>query len=989
MRHVTALLDQEKFPTLRLGSAGSIDHKYEDKYDLVEFVVNSGMAASSNTLMMLGLQVADLKTLTDWVVQGKKSVFLKFESDQNCIYSHMKSYDEESSVKKVEKKKSKMNSKMREDTITQTIVTTVTEHYWTFEQKYRLIACRGVSNGSDDCIELSRSSTSMELKTKSDKMPPRTLGSVILPTFEVDISTLLKSLSVHINQKVVPTFKIDRNASSCKTPSHNEEVNAAMDQFINLHHFTESISNYFVYQLLPLSTQQNSKVSFLTASNVFNPVVPIFVDCSDIEEDISINAEDSMTNETPSICVSSGSVAVSESTMIKLLHEQLRTLKQTALEVSDMFDCGVISSTIHTDSGDGQSEWCNPVISRHTASFIVSMMHLRELSHRVHNSVFYVEDLLRKQLSTAIGKEISPADLSAYMKFHNQQLFKLEYRPQQMTHAVRRSSAHSPEGKISIEGGYGHELETPVHVVSKSILFGVTPCGGNGHSNSSSGDLATHASSDGFVTIPIDATTKISLGGERYVHAHLQHIFSGKSRIPLYLTAQARQFSSFILLIGRVPSATSFDPMLGIIVKNKDDLRIPLDVAIIPSAKEFKDAIASLSSEQQQFAEAFRKLQLQSTLFGVCVIQIKPQMEKVLNLPPDSLTKEIELTENLMEMFIKYQIPPDMLSYEGGNVADPSFDSKEGLSSKQTAINEVKANVALIHDMISRAKEKEIEHKEQVDAMNRPSAYPTLAPTVAKQSMMGSSASFAMAAESGEVHIAGERGGVAAGGSVRQAKYFAGRPSGMPSSVPTLPDSGQTMRTASSQPATAGDSGTQSSSPQSSSTTPSSIPSSSTGTTGGAGGVDVTSLPALLACKFEEDGQDTVIRPAIITAGNQWQFTSQPQLLGGTVMRSLNADDQRTEKLQAFGLLDALTKSGALSILDSTIHVIISSAHVFDKSLVNTIIQDNIDPIKKLEQSMLIMAATIHELPAAELVETSQVQRVSTSPPQSELEVKK
>ena len=34
-----------------------------------------------------------------------------------------------------------------------------------------------------------------------------------------------------------------------------------------------------------------------------------------------------------------------------------------------------------------------------------------------------------------------------------------------------------------------------------------------------------------------------------------------------------------------------------------------------------------------------------STLFAVCVIQIKPQLEKLLRLVPDSLTKEIRLTQ--------------------------------------------------------------------------------------------------------------------------------------------------------------------------------------------------------------------------------------------------------------------------------------------------------------------------------------------------------
>jgi hypothetical protein len=35
----------------------------------------------------------------------------------------------------------------------------------------------------------------------------------------------------------------------------------------------------------------------------------------------------------------------------------------------------------------------------------------------------------------------------------------------------------------------------------------------------------------------------------------------------------------------------------------------------------------------------FRSMQLGGTLFAVCVIQIKPQLEKLLNLPVDSMTK--------------------------------------------------------------------------------------------------------------------------------------------------------------------------------------------------------------------------------------------------------------------------------------------------------------------------------------------------------------
>jgi hypothetical protein len=51
--------------------------------------------------------------------------------------------------------------------------------------------------------------------------------------------------------------------------------------------------------------------------------------------------------------------------------------------------------------------------------------------------------------------------------------------------------------------------------------------------------------------------------------------------------------------------------------------------------------IESLSPEQQRFAQAIRSMQLASTLFGIVVIQIKPQLEKLLRLPHDSLTKGI------------------------------------------------------------------------------------------------------------------------------------------------------------------------------------------------------------------------------------------------------------------------------------------------------------------------------------------------------------
>jgi hypothetical protein len=45
-------------------------------------------------------------------------------------------------------------------------------------------------------------------------------------------------------------------------------------------------------------------------------------------------------------------------------------------------------------------------------------------------------------------------------------------------------------------------------------------------------------------------------------------------------------------------------------------------------------------------------MQLESSVFGVCVIQLKPQLERRLELPEGALTKEIQLTQDLMSLFL-------------------------------------------------------------------------------------------------------------------------------------------------------------------------------------------------------------------------------------------------------------------------------------------------------------------------------------------------
>lgn len=74
---------------------------------------------------------------------------------------------------------------------------------------------------------------------------------------------------------------------------------------------------------------------------------------------------------------------------------------------------------------------------------------------------------------------------------------------------------------------------------------------------------------------------------------------------------------------------------------------------------------------------------------------------------------------------------------------------------------------------------------------------------------------------------------------------------------------------------------------------------------------------------------------------------SRKGLLDKPAQSVLQADEQRLEKDRCYDLLDALTKGGGMPIEGATLHIVMCATHCFDKSVLKTLVEDNVNPIER------------------------------------------
>eukprot|EP00418_Pyrodinium_bahamense_P095920 CAMPEP_0179039872 /NCGR_PEP_ID=MMETSP0796-20121207/15359_1 /TAXON_ID=73915 /ORGANISM="Pyrodinium bahamense, Strain pbaha01" /LENGTH=936 /DNA_ID=CAMNT_0020736207 /DNA_START=64 /DNA_END=2874 /DNA_ORIENTATION=- len=910
LEQVRIILNSAKAPCF----AGEVHHQYEDKYLLAECLTNTAAASQLNCLSNLGLSADQVRQLRDWAKTS--NVSLRLRAEERCNFDREETREVESPTQRVEELS--IGGAVAA-AVTSKVVTKVTEYFWKVEASWELLVVRGVGEQPADRVSIFSRTGRTQLKTNT-KHSPRPETSVPAVNVEVNISWLLRQLP---SDALTPSFSVDRSHKNCHTPRRNPDVDAAFAHFGSMGSWALQVA-YYLESLLRIQPDPSRKfdMSALCPDAVLVPVLPLLRESE--EEEGAPTAEGSAEAGgaqtlacLPSSTVPQGSALLSAGETNRLLAEEARTLTERRAVVHEAFPSGDMLATAAE------------------AGFSMMCRHCDRVCKEWAQAVEYIERLLRKQLIAAIGKEVTPADFAEYMRFHNRKLFAQAYAPTPFCFAVRRSELHAPEGTVSIE----EEVVGP-----------------RGDSNIAAPivTIAARSARPHLMHFPLSASTNVFFGGDRYLHAWLSHKFSEQSGSKLSLVSRARQFSSMLVLVGRIASASTFEPKYAAIVQNKDDLTIPLDMSTIPTPKEFKDAIESLSAEQQAFAKAFRAMQLESTLFGVLIIQIKPQLEKVLNLPADSLTKEIKLTQDLMQLFIKYQIPSDLLSFDG-SIGTEGAELIEATASER--LEAVRGHVEAIHKMIAEAREEEVSQRRMEESYARPRKARLQMDEYVLECAAVPVPMMAMAAAPAPVMAM-------AAAPVPMAR-MAAAPSPMagaavPPSVPPAPALAAGQPQHPQQPHQ---------------------PQQEQADAADGVAFDYTQVPREMDKQFERMDSDGALRPTIISPSDRWTKRAQKALLASPTTSVLHSDEQKREKDAAFDLLDALTKSGSLPVDHISLHIVVAATHCFDKSVTETVVQDNVNPIDKVERSTLIMAMTVHQQPAAALIQQAQYPRVSSASP--------
>ena len=989
LNKVAKVLENERNPQILKGETR---HTYEDKFETVNYLTNAMTMSIFTVFELLGLTEEKFKQIYGWYHKEKSAVVLKVRGERRCKFIEKKEYEVESptvqtNVGKILEVKSKYVEKK-------------TDYYWQVDVLYEFFLLKG--NDKSISIPLTTIENVISVRTAVDKMPEK--EKKIFSPPECNINWLMEHVA--INQAGI--FRIRREKEVCRTPRRNDDVEAAFEFLKDFENWIQAFLTEFQTRVFPI--RKDSGIFYPSFSDAiratFIPIYPLF------------------------------GYSIQDKRKLQLLN---------APEDFGRFLQEMKRSITHSISFYGQNYSYSPSlrVSDWQLLFLLSVM--IEIKSSYMLSVNYIEYLLYSQLIQSIGSEIDEEDFHEYLKFHQKNLFNSKYKMKPFSYLIRRGDYH-PEGKVNLN------IQFPSGRINDTVYT---------HVNHVTNPINP-------IRIPISAGIEAHIKGERFFHSFLlQQFGEGESRLKVELEFTTNQFSSYILILGKVASKNQIQIGNAFYFRNNDELKVPLSLETIPSAKEFRDAIESLSDNQKNFAKSYRGLQLESSLFVFIVVQIKSQLELLLNLPFGALCKEIQLVEDILQLFTKFQIPSDLLRYDGpAHCLDTEKVQLVKENVKQvTGIIDHLHWVELENARLQREKEeaerrikeelerKERERKEQearrleeerrrkyeleevkrimenniskvlergecIESLSVQSeclsssamqfkAKSASKPTSILQSFSRSAAPRSLqnaAPPAAPSAPSPARGGAPTGSSRRGApppsRSAAAPPPASAAPPPPAPKAAPPPPAAAPPPVAAAPPPVVSApepvapppppsdAPPSVDAEPSPQEVEAEGDDKEVGNIeenqedsedfDFTQLPQLLEGNLDKLNKNTTVRPTIIKMDKDWTL-KQKTLLGLESLKTLSTKDQQATRNTALDLLDALTRSGSLAIVDSSLHVIVPSTQFFDKSIIDSVIQDNVNPIHQIETSNLIIASTVHQQPVSELVAPALLPHLSST----------
>eukprot|EP00754_Rhynchopus_humris_P029273 Rhum_TRINITY_DN15204_c1_g1::Rhum_TRINITY_DN15204_c1_g1_i8::g.143651::m.143651 len=933
------VLSDAKDPTV----AEDKDHVYEDKFTLAEFVTKAAAASVMETLTAMGMSEALFAELLGWAKTGQ-AVTLGMRVGEAVKFASKAEKSVEVLSTEVQRTSTKQGKAGVSLTESATVSEKVTEYLWTYTMSYELYLYKGdedkpfLSEDTATTRTLIRTSCVTRVKTFSDTAPavrenrkstldltwllrrakPRSdAGNSDVRVYadgdgSSDRKTLQRTYTVDV--------RVDRKDKKCRTPYRNPEVQAAVAFFSALHRWGTEMQQALWGNLQrferchddpaggPVYTEKASRYAYPTAEGCFVPVLQLLQDAGDGRV------------ETPS-----------EAERVALVRAGRRSLQERLDELKS--DAGAGHGMVTT------SEVCGVVIADYLQR--VASAFLRDAQK--------IEESLVATILAAVSETLDEDSFERYMQHHNALVYADEYCPKEFCHIVRRGrraegagakrralQPAAPEGVFSIE-----------RLTSRVFARGTTP-----------GKIIRVCSSvDGPARrfrVPVGSATEVAFHGECHVHSYVQTVFSEAAPPQHVLTARARQFSAFVLMLGTLggDDGDVFTPTDALVLSSRDELVIPLLMDSIPTAKEFRDLVEQLSPEQQAFVKAYRGMQLKETLFAMCVVQVRPQLESVLNLPAGALTKEIRLTEELLDLFMGHEVAADLLSYEA---EDPFADDDEVAC--KVKVDAVKGHVAGVKAALDASRDEEVAQAKREKAVR--------------------------GVDSVVYTYYGAKGGKGSKGSVEPAG----------SKTKGKKDKKSKRRREDrgiEECCVGGDAGAAAMSLDLAESTcdavePAQGPSPARGTRSTHG---VASIPQRMEAAFLALDSEGCLRPTIVRPGDSWHKRSSKSLVHDDAEEELfDADDRRRERRRALDLLDALTRCGAIELEEASVHVVVAATNTFPKTLLATLAEESVNPIGVVERSSLIATAVIHSTQPSRLLRAGAQQRLLADGPDLDTEV--